>query len=142
MKTEPTISMILSLPLLILLCLGVGCCFEKEKENPYTQGRYVGMYCEGVVLELFGSTDIAMDWEGMFDGERYTHSIVASIDTVFLSTLGNREELEEFILEGNPFYFEYKLGGYPRKQYSICEPSAFVTIFNISKMPYHSSPDH
>lgn len=106
---------------------------ENDLDNSCIKGKYVGTYCEGIVVEILEESDIAMDWEGMFDSKTYMNSIVASIDTLFLSTLKNREEFEEFILEGNVFYFQYKLGGYPRKEYSICEPSSYITISNISK---------
>ena len=109
-------------------------CLENETRDNCIQGRYVGSYCEGMVVEVIGDSDISIDWEGMFDAEAYSNSVVASIDTVFLSQVADRNELEAFILAGNPFYFQYRMGGYPRKQFNICNPSPFITIFNISEM--------
>ncbi|WP_162419494.1 hypothetical protein [Cyclobacterium roseum] len=126
--------------LLILLALVGFCaggCLEKEAGEVCLQGRYTGAYCEGMVVEILGESDIAMNWEGMFNSEAYTHSVVASVDTLFLSQLPDRTELEEYILAGNSFYFQYRIGGYPRKQYSICEPSPFITISTISKTRCH-----
>lgn len=120
----------------ILIC-NAG-CMEKNIENidnSCVKGRYIGSYCEGVVVEILEESDISTDWEGMFDSKIYTNSVVASIDTTLLSTIGNREEIQKLILDGNAFYFQYKLGGYPRKEFDICEPSPFITIFNISKKP-------
>lgn len=110
-------------------------CLENETRNHCLQGRFIGSYCEGMVVEIIGDSDIAMNWEGMYDSETYSNSIVASLDTVFLSQATDRNELESFILAGNSFYFQYRMGGYPQKQFNICNPSAFVTIFNISEMP-------
>jgi hypothetical protein len=106
---------------------------ERESEEVCIQGRYAGTYCDGMVVEILEESDIAMNWEGMFNSETYANSVVASIDTIFLSQLPDRREIEEFILAGNIFYFQYRMGGYPRKQFSICEPSPFITILNISK---------
>ncbi|MCH7414339.1 hypothetical protein MM213_12645 [Belliella sp. R4-6] len=120
----------------ILFCIAG--CMEKDIENidnSCIKGRYIGSYCEGVVVEIMNESDIGKNWEGMFDSKEYTNSVVASIDTIFLSTIDNREEIEKFILDGNVFYFQYKLGGYPRKEFDICEPSSFITIFNISTIP-------
>jgi hypothetical protein len=110
-------------------------CLENEIRVNCLQGRYIGSYCEGMVVEIIGESDIAIDWEGMFDSETYSNSIVASLDTVFFSQATDRNELESFILAGNSFYFQYIMGGYPRKQFDVCNPSPFITIFSISEMP-------
>lgn len=110
-------------------------CLENETRDHCLQGRFIGSYCEGMVVEIIGDSDIAINWEGMFDSETYSNSVVASLDTVFLSQATDRNELEAFILAGNSFYFQYRMGGYPRKQFNICNPSPFVTIFNISELP-------
>ena len=110
-------------------------CLESEIRDNCLQGRFIRPYCEGLVVEIIGDSDIAMNWEGMYDSNTYSNSIVASLDTVFLSQATDRNELESFILAGNSFYFQYRVGGYPRKQFNVCNPSAFVTIFNISEMP-------
>jgi hypothetical protein len=117
--------------LLTLFC--ISSCIEDNIGNSCVKGRYIGTYCEGAIIEILDDNNIGIDWVGMFNSNKYTNSIVASIDTVFLSEINNREEIEKFILDGNTFYFQYKLGGYPRKKFNICEPSSFVTIFNISK---------
>ena len=113
-------------------------CMEKNIENidnSFIKGRYIGTYCEGIAVEILEESEIAKDWEGMFDSKKYTNSIVASIDTLFLSKTDSSEEIEKYILDGNVFYFQYKLGGYPRKGFNFCEPSSFITIFNISEKP-------
>ena len=112
-------------------------CLENETRDTCLQGRYIGSYCDGMVVEIMGESDIAIDWEGMFDSETYSNSVVASVDTVFLSRVADRSELEAFILAGNSFYFQYRMGGYPRKQFNVCNPSPFITIFNVSEMPCH-----
>jgi len=119
--------------LFLLVSFYVQGCLEKENAYICLQGRYLGTYCDGMVVEVLGESDITLDWEGMFDSKIYVNSVVASIDTVFLSHLQERRELEDFILAGNIFYFQYKMGGYPRKKFNVCNPSPFITIFNISK---------
>ncbi|EON79168.1 hypothetical protein ADIS_0397 [Lunatimonas lonarensis] len=94
-----------------------------------------------MVVEILGESDIAKHWEGMFNSKKYANSVVASIDTIFLSQLPDRRELEEFILAGNIFYFQYRMGGYPRKEFSICEPSPFITILNITKTRCHEDSE-
>lgn len=123
--------------LIITIGLFVQGCLENDTREICLQGRYAGAYCGGMIVEILGKSDIAKDWEGMFDSETYSNSVVASLDTVFLSQVAERNELEAFILAGNSFYFQYRMGGYPRKQFNLCNPSAFVTIFNISESLCH-----
>lgn len=94
------------------------------------RGKFVGYYCEGIVIKILDNNDIGTDWIGMFDSKTYENSVVASIDSLLTKNLSNHSSL---FPADSIFYFDYKHGGYPRIQYNICDPSAYITITNISE---------
>ncbi|MCL6260906.1 hypothetical protein M3O96_17515 [Aquiflexum sp. TKW24L] len=105
-------------------------CEDQDLKLDCIRGKYIGNYCEGAVIQILDDHKIARDWKSMFSDEVYTNSVVASIDTLIAKGLD-----PDFFSTDAVFYFKYREGGYGRKQFSICEPSAFVTITYISKNP-------
>lgn len=94
-------------------------------------GKYIGNYCEGAVVQILDNHKIGRDWKNpftTFGPEAYVNSVVASIDTLIAKKLD-----PDFFSTESVFYFKYREGGYGRKQFSNCEPSAFITITFISK---------
>lgn len=119
---------------MIILILSIGLfafsCEDQELKSDCVFGKYIGNYCEGVVVQIQDDHKIGRDWKSMFSDEFYTNSVVASIDTLMAKGID-----PNFFSSDSVLYFKYRDGGYGRKQFSICEPSAFITITFISKSP-------
>lgn len=94
------------------------------------RGRYVGPYCEGIVVEILDDHKIGQYWKSTYGTETYSNSVVASIDTTLLRSLSSAES---YFMEDSIFFFQYRDGGYARKLYNVCDPSPFITIFFVSK---------
>ncbi len=105
-------------------------CEDQDLKSDCVHGRYIGTYCEGAVIQILSDHIIGKDWKGMFNDEVYTNSVVASIDTLIAKGID-----PDFFTPDAEFYFKYRDGGYSRKEFSICEPSAFITITYISENP-------
>lgn len=105
-------------------------CEDQDLRSDCVRGRYIGTYCEGAVIQILSDHRIGKDWKGMFSDEVYTNSVVASIDTLIAKGID-----PDFLTLDAEFYFKYRDGGYARKEFSICEPSAFITITYISENP-------
>lgn len=71
------------LPIIIAL-LGSGC--ERNDEAilklPCIKGKYLGKYCEGVVIQILDDADIGKDWENMYTNQLYSNAVVASLDSL------------------------------------------------------------
>lgn len=117
---------------LMLLPIGLFAfsCEDQDLGADCVYGKYTGDYCEGAVIQILDDHKIGRDWTSMFSDEVYTKSVVASIDTLISMGLN-----PDFFSVGTEFYFTYRDGGFGRKQFSICEPSSFITITFISKTP-------
>ena len=114
------------------ILLAFGCDSEKVITKGCVKGMYTGNYCEGIVVKILDGHEIGKDWDSMDGTVSYTNSIVASVDSLLIKRLSNPTS---FFTKDSIFYFQYKEGGYPRKQYNVCEPSSFITISFISKNP-------
>jgi hypothetical protein len=118
----------------IILILAIGLfafsCEDQDLKSDCILGKYIGSYCEGAVVQILDNNKIGRDWKSMFSDEVYTNSVVASIDTLMAKGLA-----PDFFSTDSVFYFKYRNGGYARKQFNVCEPSAFITITFISKKP-------
>lgn len=95
------------------------------------KGKYLGDYCEGAVFQLSASNSIGRTWKSMYSDLIYENCVVASFDTIAFKNAGNPFSTST----DSTFYFHYQEGGYPRKQYNICEPSAFITITSLTTTP-------
>jgi hypothetical protein len=93
---------------------------------------YTGNYCEGIVVKILDDHKIGKNWDSMDGTVSYTNSILASVDSLLIKSLSNPAS---YFSKDSIFYFQYKDGGYARKQYNVCEPSSFVTITFVSKNP-------
>lgn len=116
--------------LVLIMGLFSFACEEQLMESDCVYGRYVGEYCEGVVVQILDDHKIGNNWQSMFSDETYSNSVVASIDTLMAKKIDSG-----LFSEGSEFHFKYKDGGYGRKQYSVCEPSASITITYLSEQP-------
>lgn len=127
MKTRFSYLIHLTSILLVFSC-------ESDKEIPQdcVKGMYTGNYCEGIVVRILDDHKIGKSWNSMDGTVSYTNSIVASVDSLLLKSLSNPTC---YFSKDSIFYFQYMEGGYPRKQYNICEPSSFLTISFVSKNP-------
>ncbi|WP_125185159.1 hypothetical protein [Botryobacter ruber] len=119
----------------VYLILFIGLFAFSCKDQPLihtdcVRGKYIGEYCEGVVIQIPDDHKIGKEWKSTYSSETYKNSVVASIDSLLAKSLGNPNS---YFSPDSVFYFKYKDGGYPRKQYNVCEPSAFITITFISK---------
>lgn len=122
---------------IVLLILSIGffsfSCEDQDLHSDCLHGKYIGDYCEGAVIQILDDHKIGRDWNNpftTFGPETYTNSVVASIDTLIAKEID-----PDFFSPGVEFYFKYRDGGYVRKQFSNCEPSAFITITFISENP-------
>ena len=110
--------------------IGMGCRQDNSFKSDCIRGMYIGEYCEGIVIKILDDHEIGRDWENIFDNSIiYRNSVVASIDTLMVNTTSINSDL---LSPDSVFYFKYRDGGYGRKQFNICEPSAFITITYVS----------
>jgi len=112
--------------------LSFGCESDKVITKDCVKGMYTGNYCEGIVVKILDDHKIGKNWDSMDGTVSYTNSIVASVDSLLMKSLTNPTS---YFSKDSIFYFQYKEGGYSRKQYNICEPHSVVTISFVSKNP-------
>ena len=116
----------------IIMVFAFSCEKDDTVRADCVQGKYKGEYCEGAVIQILDDHKIGKDWESMYGDETYKNSVVASIDSLMAKSLNSSDS---YFSIDSVFYFRYVGGGYPRKQYNICEPSASITITFVSKNP-------
>jgi hypothetical protein len=118
---------------LLLSVLIASCTVPDKDRDDCVRGKYIGKYCEGSVIQLLDSRVKGKDWTGMNYDKIYKNSLVASLDTNAFNSTTNPDPFN--IQADSIFYFKFKEGGYPRKQYNVCDPSPFVTITFTSINP-------
>jgi hypothetical protein len=101
---------------------------ENSLNRNCIEGKFMGFYCEGAVIQIVDNSNIGRDWISLDGSKIYEHSIVASIDTLLTKDIDDNISL---FSSDSIFYFKYREGGYARKQYNYCEPSPFLTITSI-----------
>nr|WP_295924600.1 hypothetical protein [uncultured Dyadobacter sp.] len=95
------------------------------------QGKYLGMYCEGAVIQLFNDEGPGKTWKNQFGTTMFTNCVVANLDTTVFKGI-----TDPFNMKGDSvFYFQFRDGGYARKEFKVCEPSSFITITKTSLGP-------
>jgi hypothetical protein len=109
-----------------------GCDSGKAITKDCVKGQYTGNYCEGIVVKVLDDHKIGKSWNSLNGTVSYANSIVASVDSLLLKSLSNPTS---YFSKDSIFYFQYREGGYPRKQYNVCEPASFLTISFVSKNP-------
>lgn len=120
--------------LTLIILVQILSCSEKTilDANPCVKGKFVGSYCSGYIIKIEDNSEIGKDWKNMFTNEIITNSVLASIDTTLYKHLNHPET---YFSKDSIFFFKYRDGGYPPKQYVLCAPEPFITITNISKEP-------
>lgn len=120
--------------LILIIGLFAFSCVDQDLKSDCVHGRYIGNYCGGAVVQILSDHSIGRDWNNpfttIFGPETYVNAVVASIDTLFARGMD-----PNFLTPNAEFYFKYRDGGYPRREFSNCEPSAFITITYISENP-------
>lgn len=120
-----------------VLILAFSSCDKLAERNPSClQRKYLGDYCEGAVIQLPFGQPIGRSWKSPFAEQRYQNCLIASFDSTVFKGMSTTLLTAQ---RDSTFYFQYKEGGYPSRQYSICEPSAFVTITAVSSTPCGSN---
>lgn len=114
----------------VILLISFSC--ENDSDLPCVKGKYLGQYCDGLIIKILSNHNIGRDWKSIFDGQLYENSVLANVDTV-LTKNGHLSNI--FVSVDSVFYFHYKEGGYARKQFSNCQPTASVTITLASNQP-------
>lgn len=106
------------------------CGKANEVNVACVKGKYLGISCEGVIIQLLDKAPIGKSWKG--STKDYQNCVLASLDsTVFKGTLPT--VLARFKGIDSSLYFTYKDGGYPQKEYILCNQGAFITITGISE---------
>lgn len=113
-----------------LIIVSNGC--ERSTPNQCIKGMFIGYYCEGCVIKILDNSNIGKSWNGMYDSKVYENSVVASVDSIYIKTVTG---VNQYFTSGSIFYFKYIDGGYPRKEFNICDPSPFITITSLSTSP-------
>lgn len=111
----------------ILLLLTMLSC-NNSVDQQCVKGRYITNYCEGVVIQVLNSSLIGRESKAGFAkaGQRY---VVASLDSLALKGLSS-----SVLTRGDStFYFQYREGGYPQKEYVLCDAAPFITITALSE---------
>jgi len=120
----------LTLIALGLLTIGSSCNNSNDtKPSNCVKGKFIGFYCDGVVIQILDNHTIGKDWKNQFNSIFYKNSVIASMDSIVFK----RSFKTSVFFKDSVFYFQYKDGGYPRVQYNLCEPVPFITVFAISK---------
>ena len=117
--------------ILSICCFAFSCDRHSVKPEECVKGKFLGSYCEGAVFQIIDDHKIGMDWKDMYGTRMYRNSIVATIDSTLGGSVHNWNSY--VTTTDSVFFFKYRDGGYPRKQYNICEPDAFLTITFISQ---------
>jgi hypothetical protein len=120
----------ISLLIIGLIIVSNGC--ERSTPNQCIKGMFIGYYCEGFVIKILDNSNIGKSWNGMYDSKVYENSVVASVDSIYIKTITG---VNHYFTSGSIFYFKYIDGGYPRKEFNICDPSPFITITSMSTSP-------
>jgi hypothetical protein len=120
----------ISLIIIGLIIVNNGC--ERRAPNKCIKGMFIGYYCEGCVIKILDNSNIGKSWSGMYDSKLYENSVVASVDSIYIKTVPG---VNQYFTSGSIFYFKYIDGGYPRKEFNICNPSPFITITSLSISP-------
>ncbi len=122
----------LKISLLILGISFVSNSCERNSSNQCVKGMYIGDYCSGYAIKILDNSKIGKNWNGMYDSKVYENSVVASVDSIYLKSV---VQISQYFTPGSVFYFKYIDGGYPRPEFNICDPSAFITITSLSVTP-------
>jgi hypothetical protein len=109
--------LLMSLSLLTLL----SCSGLQSVNQRCVKGRFIAAYCEGVVIQVLDAP-IGRNWQGPSD--YLTNCVVANLDTLSFQ----RPTIADLPKRDSIFYFQYREGGYPQKQYILCHPAPFITI--------------
>ena len=107
---------------LFLLAL-LGCNDTESIDQRCVKGRYITTYCGGLVIQVLDGTPIGTDWKGN-SSELLQNCVVASLDTLAFKKL----TVPGLPRRDSIFYFQYRQGGYPQKEYILCYPAPFVTL--------------
>lgn len=95
------------------------------------KGKYRGIYCEGALIQLFNDKGPGKTWKSQFDTRTFENCIVANLDTTVFKGV-----TDPYNMRGDSiFYFQFRDGGYARKEFKVCEPSSFITITKTSSDP-------
>ena len=125
-----TLSLKIQLIIIGLIIISDSC--ERTTTNECIKGMFLGYYCDGCVIKILDKSGIGKNWKATYTTEVYENSVVASVDSNYIKSSPG---IEQYLTQGSTFYFQYVDGGYPRKQYNICEPSPFITITSLSSTP-------
>lgn len=112
-----------SLSLLVML----SCNGPKSVNQRCVKGRFVTGYCHGLVIQVLDGTPIGQDWKG-FSSQTLQNCVVANLDTLVFKGLPGTDLPQK----DSTFYFRYREGGYPQKEYILCHPAPFITIIAAS----------
>lgn len=102
----------------------LGCEGSSEVGEKCVKGKYLGKvpYCSGNIIQILEGTDAGKTWTS--EGHTYENCFAASLDSVYAKSASDPFNLKQ----DSVFYFTYREGGYPRKEYVACEPESFITI--------------
>jgi hypothetical protein len=125
-------TLIFKIQLIIIVLIIVSDSCERTTTKECIKGMFLGYYCDGCVIKILDNSDIGKNWKATYTTEVYENSVVASVDSNYIKSYPG---IEQYLTQGSTFYFQYVDGGYPRKQYNICEPSPFITITSLSSTP-------
>lgn len=101
------------------------------------QGKYIGSYCFGSVIQILDTNTIGKNWKNHFNGLQYVNCVLASIDSIYYKSI---IDPSRYFSKDSIFYFKYIDGGYSSKLFVICEPSPFITITFLSPSPCNQNP--
>jgi hypothetical protein len=90
----------------------------------------MGTYCEASVFQLLDDSKIGKSWETSF-GQIYTNCLLANVDTNYVK----RTPSIPALTKDSIYYVYFRVGSYPRRQYNLCEPGAFVIITDFATSP-------
>lgn len=122
---------------LVIIALGIGLlgtsCKHNDafpEENTCVKGKYLFSYCHGVIIGLDGNTSLkGQTLRNPFTNQEFDNAVSASID--YENLAGVMDSLRA-IPVGTEFYFRYKEGGIPRKEFMNCEYESTITFTYLS----------
>ena len=90
--------------LLVTLIATITFSCDNDLESPCVQGKYLGQYCGGAVIQILGDYNVGRDWDSIFEDKRYENCFLASID----STLTKQGQFPKaFASSDSVFYFRF-----------------------------------
>jgi len=119
--------------LFVLFTFSTSCTDFPQVKNECIKGKFIGTYCSGYIIQILDNSNIGKTWKSELYGTEYKNCLVANLDTTVFKIPTYNDALN--MSSDSIIYFKFQQGGYPRRNFNICEPVPFVRITYTSTDP-------